>query len=293
MTSRWTAQASRLPTASTISRATYVAPRRRLIYVDGGDVGSCSERRLGPSLARGSRGSLRLAGDGRTRDERLEAASLATGAHRTGGIGDDVADLARESVRATMEAAVEDDAGRDAGPDGEIGEVVDLAEDAPAVESEGRGTDVVLEDTRPADGALELLAESQVGPAEVDRQGHRAGQRVDPARHTDADRLDIGRRRAGRAQGRIDDRLDAAGGGGLGSRGDWRDVSCEDPFGAIGHEDRDLRPADIHADEQRPPAVRAVVSVAVVAVATRPSPARPSPSRPRSVIAGPPDRARW
>ena len=51
--------------------------------------------------------------------------------------------------------AVEDDAGRDAGPDREVGEVVESPQDAALVEADGGGADVVLDDDREAERGLE------------------------------------------------------------------------------------------------------------------------------------------
>ena len=188
---------------------------------------------------------------------------------------------------ATMEAAVEDDAGGDAGPDGEIGEVVDLAEDTPAVEAEGRGTDVVLEDTRPADRALELVAESQVRPAEVDGQGHRAGQRVDPAgtpmptASTSAvvpRPRGASRRRPPRCRPRRG--LGPAATGAM-SLARTRSAPSVDEHG-------DLRAADIHTDQQRPPAFAHSMTRVEAEVAVDGEPRRAS----AAVIVGPPARAR-
>ena len=71
-----------------------------------------------------------------------------TGAAR---VDDDVADLAGQPARAAMEPAVEDDAGRDAGADREVGEVVDRAATRAPMEAEGGGADVVLDDARAAE----------------------------------------------------------------------------------------------------------------------------------------------
>ena len=62
-----------------------------------------------------------------------------------------------------MEPAVEDDPGRDPGPDREVGQVVDGADDAASMEAERRGTDVVLDDGRAPEAGLELAARA-AGP---------------------------------------------------------------------------------------------------------------------------------
>jgi hypothetical protein len=49
------------------------------------------------------------------------------------------------------------------------------------------GTDVVLDSDRDAEHPLHLVAQRQRVPAEVHRQRHRAGVRVDPAGDADAE----------------------------------------------------------------------------------------------------------
>src|SRR4029078_4321137 len=106
-------------------------------------------------------------GDPGAGGDRLEAAAQAAGARRAVGIEDDVADLSGEAADAPMEPAVEDHAGRDPGPDPEIDEIVGRAEGLALVESDGRRTDVVLDDARHAERLAEPAAERQVLPAEV------------------------------------------------------------------------------------------------------------------------------
>ena len=65
--------------------------------------------------------------DGRTRDERLQAAAQPAGTGRTCGIGDDMADLSGKPARAAHDAAIDDDPGRDARPQGEVGQAGCLA----------------------------------------------------------------------------------------------------------------------------------------------------------------------
>ena len=116
-----------------------------------------------------------------------------------------MADLAGQAARPAVEPAVEDEPGRDAGPDREVREVVGRAEDAPSMEPDRGGTGVVLDDARAAETAFEARRRSgEVVPAEVDRERHVAGQRVDAAGHADADDRDVGRvaRRRPRARGR-------------------------------------------------------------------------------------------
>ena len=220
-------------------------------------------------------------GDGRARDEGLEAAVLAAGAAGAARVDDDVADLAGQAARSAMEPAVEDDAGRDAGPDREVGEVVDVADDATPMETEGGGADVVLDDARATEAVLELRTERQVRPAEVDREGDGAGQRVDPAGDADAEGRDVVGRGAGGGEGAPDDRGDLVDGAFRGAGRGGRDVAGQDVLVAIDDEDGDLAAADIDADEERAVA-------AVQAFGGRGS----APSARRSVIDAPSGRAR-
>src|SRR5262249_41976755 len=139
-----------------------------------GDRRGCSRkgfegrRRVGGDRVAG------LPGEGGARDQGLEAAPLATGAAGAVRLDDDMADLAGEALRAAGQRAVEHATGRDAGADREVREVVDGPDDAAPMETEGRGPDVVLDDGRAAEPVLQLRPERQVGPAEVDREGHGA-----------------------------------------------------------------------------------------------------------------------
>ena len=125
------------------------------------------------------------------------------------------------------------------------------ADDAAPVEAEGGGTDVVLDDARAPERGLERVAERQVRPAEVDGEGHVAGQRVDPAGDADADRGDVVRRRAGVGEGRCRRRRRSRRRHRPGLRprsgATWR---AEDALVAIDDEDRDLAAADVDADEE-------------------------------------------
>ena len=118
----------------------------------------------------------------RARGERLEATGLAADAAGAVEFDDGVTDLAGQPAGASMQPTVEDDAGGDAGPDGEVGEILCVADDAPLMEADGRGAHVVLDDDRAAELELERVAEGEVGPAEVDRERHAATPRVDPGR---------------------------------------------------------------------------------------------------------------
>ena len=72
--------------------------------------------------ATGSHRLVGLATDRRTGGDRLEAAAQAARADGSVGIGDDVAHLAGKAVVAAKQCPVEDDAGRDAGPDRQEGD---------------------------------------------------------------------------------------------------------------------------------------------------------------------------
>ena len=129
--------------------------RRREDIGRGGAVGGAV---TAGAVAAGQRGRFarvdrraRRAGDPGAAGDRLEAASQAAGAGAAIGIEDDVADLSGQPADPAMEPAVEDDAGRDPGPDAEIDEVVGAAELGVAMEADGSGPDVVLDDARDAE----------------------------------------------------------------------------------------------------------------------------------------------
>jgi hypothetical protein len=67
----------------------------------------------------------RLASNRRPRGDRLEAADEPAATGRSCRVDDEVADLAGEAVPTAMEPPVEDDPGRDPGPDAEKGKVTD------------------------------------------------------------------------------------------------------------------------------------------------------------------------
>ena len=92
-----------------------------------------------------------------------------------------------------MELAVEDDAGRDAGPDREQGEGLGRPEQAAPVEAQRRRSDVVLDDGGDAEARLQARAEREVVPVEVDGEGHVAALAVDAAGDADAQRRDVAR----------------------------------------------------------------------------------------------------
>ena len=119
------------------------------------------------------------------------------------------------------------------------------------METEGGGADVVLDDARATEAVLEPGAERQVLPAEVDGEGHRAGQRIDPAGDADTERRDVVGRGAGTGQGAADDRGDLVDGAFRGAGRGRGDVAGQDVLVAIDDEDGDLAAADVDADEQR------------------------------------------
>ena len=143
-----------------------------------------------------------------------------------------------------MQPTVEDDAGGDAGPDGEVGEILCVADDAPLMEADGRGAHVVLDDDRAAELELERVAEGEVGPAEIDRERHAATPRVDPAGDTHADCDQVLAGEAGIGEGLIEG-VDGRNGAALVTHGGGVGGATED--GAVGVDDerRDLGAADV------------------------------------------------
>ena len=150
-----------------------------------------------------------------------------------------------------METAVEDDAGRDAGPDAEEDQVVDSAELLLAVEPDRSGAHVVLDDARDAERGLEPLSERQVLPAEVDGERHVARRPVDAPGDAEPDRDDVGHRRAGLVDRVADDARDLVDRFvRLGGRGGHR-PSGEHAVVRRNDEDGDLAPADVDTDADR------------------------------------------
>src|SRR5438094_6329848 len=96
-------------------------------------------------------------------------------------------DLAGEPSCPAVQPTAEDDTRADPGPDAEIDEVLDLAEQSPLADPGSCGPDVVLDRARHPETPLELLAQRKSVPAEIDRQRHDAGNRVDASGHADAD----------------------------------------------------------------------------------------------------------
>ena len=99
---------------------------------------------------------------------RLQAAALAAAARRPAGAYDDVADLAREAVRARLDPAVDADGARDAGAQRHEQEAVGALARADPALGEAAGAYVVAEGDRDAAEPLgEQLAQRYVAPAEV------------------------------------------------------------------------------------------------------------------------------
>ena len=107
---RWSATRSMISTATSSPAA---LARKTSAAVDRGDK---------DGAATGSDRLVGLATDRRTGGDRLEAAAQTAGADGAVRIGDDVAHLAGEVVVAAEQGPVEDDAGRDAGPDRQEGD---------------------------------------------------------------------------------------------------------------------------------------------------------------------------
>ena len=80
-----------------------------------------------------------------------------------------MADLSGQPADPAMEPAVEDDTGRDPGPDAEIDEVVGAAELGVAMEADGGGPDVVLDDARDAEARGQAAPEWKMpgGPSTI------------------------------------------------------------------------------------------------------------------------------
>ena len=77
---------------------------------------------------------------------------------------------------------------------------VGVRDDAAVVQADGGRPDVVLDDDGDAELELERVAQGEVGPAEIDGEGHVAPVRIDAARDADADRLEIVSLEAGGAE---------------------------------------------------------------------------------------------
>ena len=119
------------------------------------------------------------------------------------------------------------------------------------METERRRADVVLDDARPPEASLELGAERQVRPAEVDGERDGAGERVHATGDADTDRGDVVDRGAGGGERGVDDRaISSTARSGRAGRG-RRDLAGQDALVAIDDEHGDLAAADVDTDEQR------------------------------------------
>ena len=125
------------------------------------------------------------------------------------------------------------------------------------MEADRRGSGVVFDDARPAEPRLERVAQGEVRPAEVDGDRDVAGDRVDPARDADPDDRHVVDVRAGVGERGLDGRGDRLGGTILVARRGGPGRATEDGAVGRGDEHRDLRPADVDADEERPGGGRA------------------------------------
>ena len=129
-------------------------------------------------------------------------------------VDDGVADLAGEAAGATVEPAIEHDAGRDPGADGEVGEVaaVEAVDGATPVQAERGGSRVVLDDDRSSERGFQGAAEVEVGPAEVHGEGHVAGHGIHAAGDADTDRVEVVALQAGGREGFVERGGDGRGG---------------------------------------------------------------------------------
>ena len=127
--------------------------------------------------------------------DRLEAAAQTARAVDSVRIGDDVAHLAGKAVVAAEQDPVENDAGRDAGPDRQEGDARRCLS-RPVVcrllaQPERRRAGVVLDERRDSQLRLQHRSQRQVGDPEVDGHADRAVVRVDVAGDGDADGDDV------------------------------------------------------------------------------------------------------
>ena len=144
--------------------------------------------------AAGSQRLLGLASDRRASCDGLEAAVQAACTDDAIRVGGHVAHLAGKAVVAAEQGSVEDDPGRDPGPDGEEGDARRRL--SPAVgrlpaQPERRRAGVVLDEDRDSQRLLQQRSQRQVADAEVDGHADRARLGVDPAGDRDADRGDL------------------------------------------------------------------------------------------------------
>jgi hypothetical protein len=124
------------------------------------------------------------------------------------------------------------------------------------VEANGRGPDVILEDTWPTQATLDLMPKSQLEPAEIDRARNRAGDRVDTARDANPDRLDVNESRACLSKRAPDDPSDDFRGAIARSDPQWDDVAGKNLPLSIDDKGRDLRPADVDPNDEWPGTMR-------------------------------------
>ena len=131
-----------------------------------------------------------LASDRRTRGDRLEAAAQTARADGSTRIGNDVAHLAGKAIVATEQQPVDDDAGRDAGPDRQERDAPgrqDRPVDRLLAQPQRRRAGVMLDKGRDAELRLQQRSEGQVDDAQVDGHADRAVVRVDVTGDGDAD----------------------------------------------------------------------------------------------------------
>ena len=132
--------------------------------------------------------ALEQRGDGHGAGDRLQAAAVAAAADRAGGVGEHVADLARDAVEAPIRSAPEDEPGADAGGDAHVDQVVDAAGGAEDLLAEGADVGVVLELHGDAEARLHLGRRADAVPAGEDPLGGDLARRsVDRRREAHAD----------------------------------------------------------------------------------------------------------
>ena len=147
----------------------------------------------------------------RTAGERLEAPDVPAPAQDGGIVGDlDVPDVPGTSLGAAMQPAVGDDAGPDPRPDLDDDDVVVAGGHARSPLPEGQEVDVVVDPHRRAVVLREALADRVAVPAGHDRRRDRPARlELHRARDADADAPQPARDVLGRAQQRVEQRVDA------------------------------------------------------------------------------------
>ncbi|CAI7637260.1 unnamed protein product, partial [Penicillium discolor] len=181
--------------------------------------------------------------------ERLHAAALSAAAQTPAGVDGEVPDLARGPPRPAPDAAVDDDAGRDAGAQVQVGHRSgDVAQDGGA--ERGR-LHVVLHPERDAQRLLGARREVEGFHAEVHGVQHTPGLRLHEAGDADAGGSDGGQRQPALLGERGDGRDDAVDDGVLSPPGRAAEAGEDRPRRVDG-DGVDLRAAHVEAHAKGP-----------------------------------------